>query len=85
MKYIITKDKKIFMFSDSVTHNTVVPQQEARSAGFIKLEEGKLKCYGFSGSLGDLPVMKGDADLISSQLRRMNQKMKNRGETKMHS
>lgn len=52
MKYIVSKDKDVVIFSDNLIHSmvarTLFEEGDVRSAGFVNAD---LKPYGMSGSL----------------------------------
>ena len=66
MKYIITKQNKVKVFPESVSHSTMGTKKTIKSAGYIKIENGKIKTYDKSHSL-NIPSKKSDAKLIEKQ------------------
>lgn len=74
MKYVILKKDELelpLLFLDPVLHKDAVgPEQEAVSAGFFEVEQGKVSVSGESTSLG-LKAREQDAWLIQYALTHM--------------
>ena len=68
IKYIMTKDDGIVMFSGILNHDEVAAKfGGATSAGFINLDGDDTKCYGESISL-NLKANEKDGDIAIRQL-----------------
>lgn len=67
MKYVISKNNEVIIFSDSIRHSAMISREEVKSAGFIKLNghKKKLECYGDSHTLDAASRPKEDELLIN--------------------
>lgn len=76
MKYIITKDNEVIIFSNSLTHIQVQQQlsyvicKEMKGAGFVTVHDsGEVNCYGESVSLKIKSRGDEDAEIVGRQIR----------------
>ena len=63
MKYVVLKDNKVKVFPESVSHSTMGTKKTIKSAGFIRIKNGKVETYDKSHSL-NIPSRKSDAKLV---------------------
>jgi len=68
MKYVITEYKNFAIFSKTTNHSEIGIELFGKpiSAGFCHFENGKIKCYGESISLG-LKSREEDSDIINEK------------------
>ncbi len=70
MKYV-ANDFEVIIFSNSISHDEVATKltKPVKSAGFLRISEDKVYCFGYSNSL-NLHSCVDDETLIQSQLER---------------
>jgi hypothetical protein len=68
MKYLITKQNKVKIFPESISHSEMGNKNTVKSAGYIRIKNGKVETYDKSHSL-NIPSRKNDAKLVVKELK----------------
>lgn len=69
MKYLITKQNRVFTFPDFISHSTIAKAKNIKSAGFVKAKNNQIVTYGRSKSTG-VKSNPDDAKLVIRKLGR---------------
>jgi hypothetical protein len=67
-KYIVFDDGSASVFKMHRDHNWMSGGRQARSAGFFRVANGQVECYGESRTLG-VAARNNDADIIAPCLK----------------
>lgn len=73
MKYIITKQNRVTVFPDFISHSTMAKVKNIRSAGYVKVKDNTITTTGKSHSTG-IKSRKEDVRLVMRELSRLERR-----------